>query len=595
MKKYIRQRKKGHQFQSHFRVRIPKDLISYFQGTREFQISLKNVRNSDCLLLTITLRSRLEVLFSEVREGMKSLTIEQIKEVLRIEVNKQIDHSKHIFLDTNKWNESEKEKSLESVSSREKKLKSLVSEDLDTYKEKIDSRLETILRGMNIEVNNNSIPFKQLRMSFIDLYLMRFEWMRDLINFTGREDDDFRMEVDEKLKMNLFPELITQNKNDSQTSTKSSVKVTTRQDLSSLESTSISVCIEGFLEEKGGVRLRTNEYIKSSLNLLIEEFGDVPIGTIDKQCAVLLKSHLVKLPKNRKKNPQYRDKDYHTLIGMNVKDTISVTTINEHLSYLSSFMEWSRNHGYANQNPFTGLKLPKKVRPRDERDRFSEDEIKKIFAKENYIPDTKILSGRYELYWIPLISVFSGMRLGEICPLYLDNIIEIKKRWCINILEEENRSDKPLKNLSSRRIVPIHDVLIDLGFLEFVELLKKKDSDRERIFQELPFVAGHYNKNVGRFFNQRYLVKLGIKTQKKTFHSLRHTVSDHLKQKGVEPHFINELLGHSQGNIDLDRYGKGYNPDLIYKKCVKKIIYVSSKNRGIDFKSLKVDWKKIIQ
>ena len=218
MKKYIRQKKIGHQFQSHFRVRIPKDLISYFQGTREFQISLKNVRNSDCLLLTITLRSRREVLFSEVREGMKSLTIEQIKEVLRIEVNKQIDHSRHIFLDTNKWNESEKEKSLESVSSREKKLKSLVSEDLDTYKEKIDSRLETILRGMNIEVNNNSIPFKQLRMSFIDLYLMRFEWMRDLINFTGREDDDFRMEVDEKLKMNLFPELITQNKNDSQTS-----------------------------------------------------------------------------------------------------------------------------------------------------------------------------------------------------------------------------------------------------------------------------------------------------------------------------------------------------------------------------------------
>ena len=126
---------------------------------------------------------------------------------------------------------------------------------------------------------------------------MRFEWMRDLINFTGREDDDFRMEVDEKLKMNLFPELISQNKNDSQTSTKSSVKVTTRQDLSSLESTSISVCIEGFLEEKGGVRLRTNEYIKSSLNLLIEEFGDVPIGTTDKQYAVLLKSHLVKLPK----------------------------------------------------------------------------------------------------------------------------------------------------------------------------------------------------------------------------------------------------------------------------------------------------------
>ena len=110
---------------------------------------------------------------------------------------------------------------------------------------------------------------------------------------------------------------------------------------------------------------------------------------------------------------------------------------------------------------------------------------------------------------------------------------KIKNRWRINIIEEENRPDKPLKNLASRRIIPIHDILIDLGFIEFVELLQKKDSDRDRIFQELPYVAGSYNKNVGRFFNQRYLPKLEIKTEKKTFHSLRHTVSDHLKQKGV--------------------------------------------------------------
>ena len=29
-------------------------------------------------------------------------------------------------------------------------------------------------------------------------------------------------------------------------------------------------------------------------------------------------------------------------------------------------------------------------------------------------------------------------------------------------------------------------------------------------------------------------------------------------------------------------------------KCVKKIFYETSHKRGIDFKSLKVDWKKII-
>ena len=111
---------------------------------------------------------------------------------------------------------------------------------------------------------------------------------------------------------------------------------------------------------------------------------------------------------------------------------------------------------------------------------------------------------------------------------------------------------------------------------------------------ELKVGEFNYNRNVSRFFNERYLPKLDLKTSKKNFHSLRHTVSDHLKQKGIEPHFINELLGHATGNIDLERYWKGYNPDILYNKCVKKIVYETSNARGIDFKSLKVDWNKII-
>ena len=62
----------------------------------------------------------------------------------------------------------------------------------------------------------------------------------------------------------------------------------------------------------------------------------------------------------------------------------------------------------------------------------------------------------------------------------------------------------------------------------------------------------------------------------------------------LEKSFINEMVGHHHGDIDLDRYGKGYNSDIIYNKCVKKIHYETSQKRGIDFMSLKMDWKKII-
>ena len=60
----------------------------------------------------------------------------------------------------------------------------------------------------------------------------------------------------------------------------------------------------------------------------------------------------------------------------------------------------------------------------------------------------------------------------------------------------------------------------------------------------------------------------------------------------VDTKFINEHQGHSQGNIDLDRYGKNYDAEILYENCTKKIVYVSSRGRKIDFSGLKVDWGK---
>ena len=203
-----------------------------------------------------------------------------------------------------------------------------------------------------------------------------------------------------------------------------------------------------------------------------------------------------------------------------------------------------------------------------------------------------------------MIGVFSGMRANEICSLYLDNVKELRgnlryKRWCFNIIQEEDRPDKRLKNLSSRRIVPIHQTLLELGFVDFLNLIKKKPlttdgKKRKRLFEELPYKEGLYSRNISRFWNTSYLTRIGVKIKKNEFHSLRHTVVDHLKQKGVEPHYINELMGHSQGNIDLDRYGKGYNPDVLYNKCVSKIVFETSHTRVIDFKILRMNWDKIV-
>ena len=578
------------------RTTIPKDLVDTFGGRTRFHISLKNVSNKERLLVSIYLKSLTKELFQDIRMGMKSLGVDDIREILKVEVRKSILHSHQVNLGTNKYDPEKVEDSLKSVSSREEKMKQKLKDDLKSYEGMLDEKLEKILNSLDIEYDNKSVNYRQLRRYFIDLYLLRFDFIRSLINETGRTDDDFRIEVEEKLKVHLFPEF------SEQTISRDPIEpipIQQQEPLTSHQKTPLSVGIENYIDEKGSITIRSVKEVKHSLNHLIEEWGDIPIGSITREMTTNFKGHIRKIPRNRKKKPEYRNKDFHELVGMNVKDTISTTTVNKHLGYCSSFFDWSINHGYSDINPFKGMKLKRTVRPRDERDRFNESDLKQIFGKGNYIHFTEIEKGRYELYWTPLIGVFSGLRLGEITSLYLDNIREIggnhrNKKWCFDIVEEPDRPDKHLKTKSSRRIVPIHDTLLNLGLIEFIELLRKKDPMRERLFQELKISEGSYIKNVSTFFNKRYLPSLGIKTDKKNFHSFRHTVSDHLKQKGIEPHFINELLGHSSGNIDLDRYGKGYNPDIIYNKCVKKISYQTSEKRWIDFKSLKMDWKKII-
>ena len=588
----------------HFRSIIPKDLISYFNEKTVFQISLIGVRNCESLLLSLRLKRIVQQIYSDIRSGMKNLSLEDIKEILRIEVRKSILHSSHISEGHNEiYDSMRKIESREKIYSREINIRKSLLTEPNEVRESVDKKLQTILESLEITLDKQSLNYKKLRSSFIDLYLLRFKWIKDMMDESGRTDDDFRREVDEKLNMNLFTELIGQTQSQVQQVTVNQ-EVHTDQKVSSLskhQSTSISVGIDKFISEKYKLTSKSEMMMRTHIEMLIEEFGDISLGKLDRGMCVKFKDDIRKLPRNRSKIQQYRNLDFHEQVSLNVdeKDRISTTTVNNILGYVSSFMKWSRINGFVEVNFFEGMKLKKQIRQRDERDRFTEKEIKKIFQKHNYIEFTEVENHKYSNYWTPLISVFSGMRLNEICSLYLDNIIQDKvngrkKIWCFNILEEPDRPDKHLKTLSSKRVVPIHDTLIDLGFIEFVELLKKRHTNRQRLFQELKYGEGSYIRNVSYFFNKKYLPLLGLKTDKKNFHSIRHTVVDHLKQRLVDISFINELVGHHHGNIDLDRYGKGYTTDIIYNKCVKKINYETSHTRGIDFKSLKMDWGKII-
>jgi len=100
---------------SYFRSIIPKDLQGNFEGITEFRLSLNYVRKEDTQILCLKLKQITESVFVEIRNGMKNLSLDDIKNILRIEVRKQIKHTQHIYLGTNVFDEEETIRSLDIV------------------------------------------------------------------------------------------------------------------------------------------------------------------------------------------------------------------------------------------------------------------------------------------------------------------------------------------------------------------------------------------------------------------------------------------------------------------------------------------------
>ena len=67
------------------RTTIPKDLVETFGGRTRFHISLNDVRNKDRHLVSIFLKSLTKELFNDIRMGMRKLSVDDVKEILKNE------------------------------------------------------------------------------------------------------------------------------------------------------------------------------------------------------------------------------------------------------------------------------------------------------------------------------------------------------------------------------------------------------------------------------------------------------------------------------------------------------------------------------
>ncbi|ACH38765.1 integrase family protein [Citrifermentans bemidjiense Bem] len=263
-----------------------------------------------------------------------------------------------------------------------------------------------------------------------------------------------------------------------------------------------------------------------------------------------LRDTLCRLPANLyKKHPGKTIKEVLALEGIT---PMSTTTVNKLLTLFGSLMIHCVKEGYRRDNPTEGLKVKQKKRADEERKAYTREDLKKMVAA---LPSP---SAKPERYWVPLIGMYSGMRLGEICGLHVSDVRQVDGVWVFDVNEE---ADKRLKTEASKRLVPIHPKLIGLGLLRYVETMKERKS--VRMWPKLVRRdSDGYCAAVGNWFG-RFNRKHVTEDPLKSFHSLRHAFADTLKQLGVQENLIAELMGHANDSITTGRYGKRYQPKVL--------------------------------
>ncbi len=235
-----------------------------------------------------------------------------------------------------------------------------------------------------------------------------------------------------------------------------------------LGSSVLDEALEGWKKATNPTRNTEREF-EHALRRFKELHGDLRIEDITRRHVSKFREALQEIPKNRTKALQELD------LGQLVEwsklhpdaPRLASTTVNKLLTGMQAITRWGYDNGLVPDNtpwadPFARMRLDTEE---PDREPWKTDELKILFGSRVYSAGDRPDAGCGEAaYWLPILALFTGARLGELAPLTVANVIKDEGSGVhfFEITSDEERGVR-LKTRSSKRIVPVHPKLVHFG------------------------------------------------------------------------------------------------------------------------------------
>lgn len=224
-----------------------------------------------------------------------------------------------------------------------------------------------------------------------------------------------------------------------------------------------------------------------------------------------------------------------------INSGLSANTVNGIINIISNSLQLAVSLGKVEKQYADLIQRPKKREKQV--DCFTKDEQRKM---ERYILDNK----KYHLYGI-IISLYTGLRIGELLALTWDDIDFKKSLICITkTCRDSWKNGEYIKVIDStktecsERVIPIPKQLSTV----LKELSKQSNSNF------VVYGRTRYGAQIRSYQRTFELLLKKLNISHKGFHSLRHTFATRATECGVDVKTLSEILGHKNPSITLKRY-----------------------------------------
>lgn len=242
--------------------------------------------------------------------------------------------------------------------------------------------------------------------------------------------------------------------------------------------------------------------------------------------------------------------------------TASLGTVKKQLRALSTVLHFAKRRlGVIQEDPVSAsgiiaqlAKAAQRATTISEEEKgYTWSELMTIFRSPIYTQGWQPPRADYggAFYWLPLLMVYTGARREELTQLAVSDVVQDESTgiWYLSIRPGEGQT---VKTASSRRKVPLHGDLLQLGFLEYKDTLPVDG----RLF---PKLTSHPSEGFGHNFGKlwaKYLRDVvGLKTSASPAHGFRHAFKTLCRESGIPGEVHDWITGHSAPNVGAT-YGK---------------------------------------